>query len=42
MPVKKSGTATKSDPKKWAAAKAKALRKMGKHSARAMQQATKY
>ena len=33
--------AKKRDPKKWAAAKAKALRKMGKHSARAMQLATK-
>ena len=43
MPVKKSGTATKRDPKKWAAAKARAKRKMGgKHSARAMQLATKY
>ncbi len=37
------GTATKKDPKKWAAAKAKAKAKMGgKHSARAMQLATKY
>jgi hypothetical protein len=37
------GTATKRDPKKWAAAKAKAKRKMGgKHSARAMQLAVKY
>ena len=36
-------TATKRDPKKWAAAKAKAKRKMGgKHSARAMQLAVKY
>ena len=36
-------TANKKDPKKWAAAKAKAKRKMGgKHSARAMQLATKY
>ena len=35
--------ATKRDPKKWAAAKAKAKAKMGgKHSARAMQLATKY
>ena len=34
--------AKKRDPKKWAAAKAKALRKMGKHSARAMQLAAKY
>ena len=40
---KKGGTATKRDPKKWAAAKARAKRKMGgKHSARAMQLATKY
>ena len=43
MPLKKEGTATKRDPKKWAAAKAKAKRKMGgKHSARAMQLAVKY
>ena len=36
-------TAKKRDPKKWAAAKAKAKRKMGgKHSARAMQLAVKY
>lgn len=43
MPSKKQGTATKRDPKKWAAAKAKAKRKMGgKHSARAMQLAVKY
>jgi len=36
-------TATKRDPKKWAAAKARAKRKMGgKHSARAMQLAVKY
>ena len=44
MPIKKtSGTATKRDPKKWAAAKAKAKAKMGgKHSARAMQLAVKY
>ena len=43
MAVKKEGTATKKDPKKWAAAKAKAKAKMGgKHSARAMQLATKY
>ena len=35
--------ATKRDPKKWAAAKARAKRKMGgKHSARAMQLAVKY
>ena len=40
---KKGGAATKRDPKKWAAAKAKAKRKMGgKHSARAMQHAVKY
>ena len=44
MPIKKtSETATKRDPKKWAAAKAKAKAKMGgKHSARAMQLAVKY
>ena len=37
------GIATKKDPKKWAAAKAKAKARMGgKHSARAMQLATKY
>ena len=37
------GVATKKDPKKWAAAKAKAKARMGgKHSARAMQLATKY
>ena len=36
-------TAVKRDPKKWAAAKARAKAKMGgKHSARAMQLATKY
>ena len=35
-------TATKRDPQKWAAAKARARRKMGGHSARAMQLATKY
>ena len=35
--------ATKRDPKKWAAAKSRAKAKMGgKHSARAMQLATKY
>ena len=35
--------AKKRDPKKWSAAKARAKRKMGgKHSARAMQLATKY
>ena len=40
---KKGGTATKRDPKKWAAAKSRAKRKMGgKHSARAMQLAGKY
>ena len=40
---KKGGTATKRDPKKWAAAKARAKRKMGgKHSASAMQLAVKY
>ena len=40
---KKGGTAIKRDPKKWAAAKARAKRKMGgKHSARAMQLAVKY
>ena len=37
------GTATKTDPKKWEAAKKRAKAKMGgKHSARAMQRATKY
>lgn len=37
------GIATKKDPAKWAAAKAKAKARMGgKHSARAMQLATKY
>lgn len=37
------GIAKKKDPKKWAAAKAKAKARMGgKHSARAMQLATKY
>ena len=37
------GIAKKRDPQKWAAAKAKAKQKMGgKHSARAMQLATKY
>ena len=36
-------TATKRDPKKWAAAKARAKAKMGgKHSARAMQLAVQY
>ena len=36
------GVATKKDPAKWAAAKSKAKAKMGgKHSARAMQLATK-
>ena len=38
-----TGVAKKRDPKKWAAAKAKAKAKMGgKQSARAMQLATKY
>jgi len=35
--AKEEGTAKKRDPKKWAAAKAKARKKMGGHSARAMQ-----
>ncbi len=35
-------TAKKRDPAKWARAKAKARKKMGGHSARAMQLATKY
>ena len=35
-------TAKKRDPAKWAAAKRKARKKMGGHSARAMQLATKY
>ena len=40
---KPSGTATKTNPAKWEAAKRKAKAKMGgKHSARAMQLATKY
>jgi hypothetical protein len=34
--------AKKKDPAKWAAAKAKARKKLGGHSARAMQLATKY
>ena len=34
--------AKKKDPQKWARAKAKARRKMGGHSARAMQLASKY
>lgn len=34
--------AKKKDPEKWARAKAKARAKMGGHSARAMQLATKY
>ena len=34
--------AKKRDPAKWARAKAKARKKMGGHSARAMQLATKY
>ena len=44
MAVKKpTGTAKKLDPSKWEAAKTKAKAKMGgKHSARAMQLATKY
>ena len=37
-----SDTAKKRDPKKWAEAKARARKKMGGHSARAMQLATKY
>jgi len=38
-----ANTAVKRDPKKWAAAKARARAKMGgKHSARAMQLAVKY
>ena len=37
-----SETAKKKDPAKWARAKAKARKKMGGHSARAMQLATKY
>jgi hypothetical protein len=36
------GTAKKRDPEKWARAKAKARKKMGGHSARAMQLAVKY
>ena len=37
------GIAKKKDPQKWAQAKARAKAKMGgKHSARAMQLATKY
>ena len=41
--MSKGSTATKRDPKKWAAAKARAKAKMGgKHSARAMQLAVKY
>lgn len=34
--------AKKRDPEKWARAKAKARKKLGGHSARAMQLATKY
>ena len=34
--------AKKKDPAKWARAKAKARKKLGGHSARAMQLATKY
>ncbi len=42
MNKKSSGTATKSNPKLWSQAKAEAKQKMGgKHSARAMQLATK-
>ena len=37
-----SDTAKKRDPKKWAQAKARARKKMGGHSARAMQLAVKY
>lgn len=37
-----SETAVKKDPKKWAAAKAKARKRLGGHSARAMQLAVKY
>jgi hypothetical protein len=37
-----SETAVKRDPKKWAAAKAKARKRLGGHSARAMQLAVKY
>ena len=41
--MSKGSTATKRDPKKWAAAGARAKAKMGgKHSARAMQLAVKY
>ena len=36
------GTEKKRDPKKWAQAKARARKKMGGHSARAMQLAVKY
>ena len=36
------GTAKKRDPKKWAEAKARARKKMGGHSLRAMQLAVKY
>ena len=36
------GTAKKRDPKKWAQAKARARKKMGGHSARAMQLAVRY
>lgn len=34
--------ATKKDPEKWAQAKTRARKKLGGHSARAMQLATKY
>ena len=37
-----SEVAKKRDPKKWAAAKAKARKRLGGHSARAMQLAVKY
>ena len=36
------GTAKKRDPEKWERAKAKARKRMGGHSARAMQLATRY
>ena len=37
-----SEVSKKRDPKKWAAAKAKARKRLGGHSARAMQLAVKY
>ena len=37
-----SDIAKKKDPEKWAQAKARARKKLGGHSARAMQLATKY